>query len=331
MSVRSRTSDQARSQPEPGPLGLVQAAVISRRYFLEGRSKVEIADEFGMSRFKVARILDQALASGLVRIEIGLPAALDADLSDRLRTAYGLHHALVITTPDEPEAELRAHLGEVAAGLLSELVVEGDVVGIAWGRTMTATTAALRSLARCTVVQLTGAVGSVGVTEDSVETLRSVAAVSGGPAFPIYAPLILDDPETATAIRRQPHVAEALRRFDLLSKAVLAIGSWDPPNSQLREALAPADRALLEKLHVRAEICATLLDDSGTPVAPELGERSIAISGTQLKRIPEVIAVAGGRTKTQAVLAVLRAGFITSLVTDRSVARFLLEAKGIGA
>lgn len=327
MSVRPPSPDRNRPPAEPGPLGLVQAAVISRRYFLEGRSKVEIAEEFGMSRFKVARILDQALETGLVRIEIGLPAALDADLSDRLRTAYGLHHALVITTPDEPEPELRAHLGEVAAGLLTELVVEGDVVGIAWGRTMTATTAALRSLARCTVVQLTGAVGSVGVTEDSVETLRSVAAVSGGPAFPIYAPLILDDPEAAATIRRQPHVAEAIRLFDLLTKAVLAIGSWDPPNSQLREALSAADRSALEERHVRAEICATLLDDQGVPVAPELGERAIAISGAQLKRIPEVIAVAGGRSKTAAVLAVLRAGFITSLVTDRTVARYLLEAK----
>jgi len=164
----------------------------------------------------------------------------------------------------------------------------------------------------------------VGVTEDSVETVRAVAAASGGPVFPIYAPLVLDDPETAAAIRRQPHIAEALRRFDLLTKAIVAIGSWNPPNSQLREALSPADRSSLERLHVRAEICATLLDDAGKTLAPEFAERSIAISGAQLKRVPEVIAVAGGRSKAEAVRAVLRAGLVTSLVTDTSVARALL-------
>jgi DNA-binding transcriptional regulator LsrR (DeoR family) len=310
------------------PLELVRAAVIARRYFIEGRSKTEIAEEFGLSRFKVARSLDQARASGLVRIEIGLPAELDAELSDRLRAAYGLHHALVVTTSDEPEAELRTHLGEVAAGLLSELVVEGDVLGIGWGRSLTATTLALTALAHCTVVQLTGAVGSVGMTEDSVETVRAVAAISGGPAFPIYAPLILDAPDTAAAIRRQPHVAEAIRRFDLLTKALVAIGSWDPPNSQLREALSAADRQSLESLHVRAEICATMIDDSGSSVAPDLVERSIAISAAQLLRVPEVIAVAGGRSKTAAIAAVLKAGIITSLVTDVAVARALLHRAG---
>ena len=38
------------------------------------------AEEFGVSRFKIARLLDQALASGIVRIEIGVPAQIDTDL-----------------------------------------------------------------------------------------------------------------------------------------------------------------------------------------------------------------------------------------------------------
>ena len=313
--------------PRLKPIELVRAGTVARRFYVEGRSKVEIARELGVSRFKVARILEEAQRSGLVRIEIGLPAELDAELSDRLRAAYGLHHALVTTTPDEPESELRQHLGEVAAGLLSEIVVEGDVLGIGWGRTLTAMTSALTSLARCTVVQLTGAVGVVGVREDSVETVRAVADVCGGPAFPIYAPFVLDDPETATAIRRQPHVAEALRRFDLLTKAVVAVGSWDPPNSQLRESLSAADRAALLSLRVRAELCSTLVDDDGVAVAPELAERSIAVTASQLRRVPEVIAVAGGSSKALAVRAVLRAGLVTSLVTDVSVGRILLDGR----
>ncbi len=309
------------------PAELVRAAAIARRYYIEGLSKSQIATEFGISRFKVARTLEIAKAQGLVRIEIELPAQLDADLSDRLRVQFGLRHALVVTTRDEPEPELRAHLGEVAAGLLTEVVVEGDVLGLAWGRSVAATIAALSSLARCTVVQMTGAAGNVGVTEDTLENVRAVANVSGGPAFPIYAPIILDDAETAARIRRQPHVAEALRRFDLLTVALVAVGSWDPPNSQLRDSMSATDRASLELFHVRAEVCATLLDDDGNPVAPAMAERSIAVSTEQLSRVPEVIAVAGGRTKVAAVRAVLRAGFVTSLVTDATVASALVQAE----
>ena len=55
----------------PGPAQLVLTASVARRYYLDGKSKIEIADEFKVSRFKVARLLDDARASGLVRIEIG--------------------------------------------------------------------------------------------------------------------------------------------------------------------------------------------------------------------------------------------------------------------
>lgn len=307
------------------PVQLVQAAAVARRYFLQDRSKMEIAAEFGISRFKVSRILDRARASGLVRITIDLPASIDAELSDRLRAAYSLRHAIVVTTPHEPEQVLRAHLGEIAADLLGELVEEDDVLGISWGRTLNAMTATLSVLARCTVVQLTGAAGAVDVTENSVEIVRRVASVSGGPAFPIYAPLIVDTAETAAAIRRQPQVAEAMHNFDRLTMAVVAVGSWDPPNSQLRDAMAVPEREALRALGVRAEICATLVDDQGRVVAGDLMERAIAISAEQLRRIPEVIAVAGGPSKAAAIRAVLAGGFITSLVTDSAAARALLD------
>src|ERR1035437_200939 len=99
------------------PVQLVEAAAIARRYFLQDRSKKEIGEEFGISRFRVSRILDRARATGLVTITIDLPASIDAELSDLLRAAYSLHHAIVVTTPFEPEQVLRAHLGEIAADL----------------------------------------------------------------------------------------------------------------------------------------------------------------------------------------------------------------------
>jgi DNA-binding transcriptional regulator LsrR (DeoR family) len=120
-----------------------------------------------------------------------------------------------------------------------------------------------------------------------------------------------------------------MRRFDLLTKAVVAVGSWDPPNSQLRDALSAQDRAALLSRRVRAEICSTLVDDDGVAVAPDMAERSIAVSAAQLRRVPEVIAVAGGRNKALAVRAVLRAGMVTSLVTDVTVGRSLLATEDV--
>jgi DNA-binding transcriptional regulator LsrR (DeoR family) len=52
-----------------GPARLVLAAAVARRYYLEGETKVEIAGQLGLSRFKVARLLEEARASGIVRTD----------------------------------------------------------------------------------------------------------------------------------------------------------------------------------------------------------------------------------------------------------------------
>ncbi len=92
-----------RSAMRMGPAELVQAAAMARRFYLEGKSKIQIAEEFGVSRFKVARVLETALERDLVRIEIRVPAELDAERSDALRARYGLRHAVVVESPAEAE------------------------------------------------------------------------------------------------------------------------------------------------------------------------------------------------------------------------------------
>ena len=53
-------------------------------------SKVEIAAHLGISRFRVARLLDGALADGLVRIEYRDVPAEDRALATALEERFGL-------------------------------------------------------------------------------------------------------------------------------------------------------------------------------------------------------------------------------------------------
>src|SRR5688572_23731594 len=119
-----------------GPASLVLSASVARRYYLDGRSKVEIAEEFGLSRFKVARLIEVARASGLVRIEIGHKGLIDVDLSAQVRGRFWLEHAVVVDTRDDHDESLRKHLGQVAAELLAEVIGPDDVLGVAWSRSV---------------------------------------------------------------------------------------------------------------------------------------------------------------------------------------------------
>ncbi|TDC70123.1 sugar-binding transcriptional regulator [Streptomyces hainanensis] len=309
-----------------GPAELMQAAAMARRFYLEGKSKIQIADEFGVSRFKVARVLESAVEHDLVRIEIRVPAELDAERSDALRARFGLRHVVVAESPsddtdDSPDPE---HLGEVAAELLGELVAEGDVLGLAWGRSTIHMAQALRELPPCTVVQLTGVYHAGTSERGSVEAVRRAAAVSGGEAHPIYAPMLLPDPATAAALRAQPGIAAAFEYFDKVTIAAVSIGSWEPGISTVHDMLDKEDREHYSSLGVAAEMSAHLFDADGRRVGRDLGERCITVEAERLRRIPEVVAIAGGRGKADAIGAVLRSGLVTSLVTDTTAADRLL-------
>ncbi len=311
---------------DPGVEDRGLIAAVARRFYLDDRSKVEIAAELGLSRFKVARLLDQARSTGLVTITLNDTGLPDRELSEKLRQHLDLDECLVIASHGD-EAEVRRQIGAAAAGLLSESLHAGDVLGLAWGRTTAAMTAELRSLPKISIVQLTGTVGA-DLTESPVEIVRQASQRAGGTAKPIFAPFLLDDPVTTAALRRQADVAEVMDMFGSVTVAVVAVGSWDPPVSRLREVLSDADRTAMEAQGTQAEVAAIFIDRDGTVVGQQLTDRCLSISAAQLAAIPRVIAVAGGRSKAAAVRAVARAGFISTLVTDRGLAEAVLELPG---
>ena len=60
-------------------------------------------------------------------------------------------------------------------------------------------------------------------------------------------------------------------------------------------------------------------------MATPLTDRLIGISADQLHAVPDVIAVAYGTAKADAVHAGIKGGFITSLVTHTALASGLLQ------
>jgi DNA-binding transcriptional regulator LsrR (DeoR family) len=311
------------------PADLVQAAAVARRYFLEDRPKLEIAEEFGLSRYRVARMLTRARQSGLVQISIDFPDDIDASVSHRLATAYGLRHAFVVDTDDRDDAVIEP-LGRAGARLLEEIVEPGETLGIAMGRTLGSLTDQLRNLARCSVVQLTGALSTDSVGESSIELIRRVSSLNGGTAFPIYAPLYVSSPDVAAELRSQTSVREALEQHDRLSTAVVAIGSWSPPYSTVYNNISESDRRQLAEQGAVAELCTTMIDSEGRIISSPLTDRLISISATQLAAVPTVLAVAGGPSKHHAIAAALTSGIVNALVTDINTAHYLLQRRSTG-
>jgi DNA-binding transcriptional regulator LsrR (DeoR family) len=310
---------------QAGPAEVVRMASMARRYYLEGRSKVEIAEEFGLSRFKVARVLESALASGLVRIEIRSQGEIDVDLSTRLQDRFGLQHAVVIDAPHDDAESLRGHLGRAAAQLLAEILTADDVLGLAWARAVSAMAQALPPLPGTPVVQLTGALSFPGQPDTSVDIVREVAGRSGGVAHVFYAPLTVPDAATARALRQQPEVARAFAQLPFVTKAVGGVGLWEAGSSTLYDTASDEDRRALRELGVCADISGVFLSAEGEPVQTELADRMILLSAEEMRAIPEVLVIPYGTKKAPALRAALRSGLVGGVVTHSGLARAVLD------
>jgi DNA-binding transcriptional regulator LsrR (DeoR family) len=301
----------------------VEVAAIAHRFYVLGESKSDIANDIGMSRFKVARLLDKARQTGLVRIEFTLPEPVEATLSEELRAAYGLDRAFVLERAVKPETkpELRQRIGALAARVLSEIATADDIIGLSWARSVNVMTEHIRTLPRCPIVQLCGVQAGLDRRDRSVETVSRLAGVSGGEAYPIYAPLVLPDRRTTDILRRQPGIVETFRRFRDLTKAVVSIGAWEAGESTVYDALSVAERENIARRGAKAEVAARLFDADGNALDTGLSHHVLAISHAELGRVPDVIALGYTTPKAEAIDAVLRSGTVTTLVTDHDTAR----------
>lgn len=308
-----------------GPAQLVLTASIARRYYVDDVSKVDIADEYGLSRFQVARLLEVARSSGIVKFEIAAPGTLDVELSGRLSQAYNLKHSIVIHTPERDTVALRRELGIATAALLSEIVSVNDVLGLAWSRSVSAVASALTAMPPVPVVQLTGALARPDVEDSSVDLVRHAARKFGGSAYFFYAPTIVPDAQTAAALRRIPEVARTMQQFGSVTKAVVGLGWWAPRESTVFDATEEDVRNDLRNRGVIADVAAVLLDAQGNTVDSGVNDRLICPTADQLRAIPEVIAIPYHAGRAPAVIAAIRGGLVDSLVTHASLAEALLD------
>lgn len=306
------------------PLQRLQTSLVARRFYLQQQTKSQIADELGISRFKVARLIETALSEGIVRITVNDQGDLNTELAERLRQTYGIKAALVLDGPDLSSSMLIEPLALLAADLLEETLVDGQLLGMSWGRTLAATAKVLTKLPKVDVVQAAGSPAGLDLSQNPTELVHRFARASGGVAYPLFGPMWVEDQGLIAKLRHEPSIANALSRYDRIDVLVVGIGSWHPQESCLCSGFPEDWRRDALKRNVRADLCATLIDQQGQAVPSPLDHAGLCLSTAQLRRIPERIGVGGGLEKAEAIRAALRGGWISTLVTDAGVARQLI-------
>ncbi|MDO4919372.1 sugar-binding domain-containing protein [Kocuria sp.] len=284
-------------------------AHLAHGHYVDGLSKVSLAEKSGLSRFQVAALLREAQETGVVRIEITVPAE-DAD--DALARAVGLRSLTTVGTvqwPADRDALARATAREITARLR-----EDEVLGISWSRTLQRVVKHLPPLPDNDIVQLAGALNTPHGGEP--EAPRLLAGLQCRSAWPLWAPLVVDQAEF---LRRAPEIAATLKKACSLDVAVLAVGSWTPEGSTVWSRVDPRTALAAQRAGAVAEVSGHLLDAQGGEVRTPLAGMVVAADLAPLRSTRDKLAVASGADRAAAVLAAVRSGLVDHLVCDAAL------------
>jgi DNA-binding transcriptional regulator LsrR (DeoR family) len=304
----------------------------AKLYFRDQLTKTEIAQRIGISRFRVARLIDEALHRGLVTIRFASVPSIDEELSSALAEQYALGLCLVAqSSARDGDGFLAA--AATAASLLTGLVQPGDVLGVAWGSTVAATVEAVahRPVKDLHVVQLAGGTRRIDPKLAPPEIARRLAERLGATVHPLYAPALVESTAVRDAFMREGEVRATTALYDRVTVALVGIGAFASVSGQSAllqsGALSDDEVTSAQASGAVADLVLHAVAADGTLVPTAIEERAIAISFEQLRRIPRVIAVAANADKAPAIAAVLRTGIVSALVTERAAAQALLETE----
>ncbi|URK87150.1 sugar-binding transcriptional regulator [Rhizobium sp. RCAM05350] len=303
-------------------------------HFLEGLTQAQIADQIGISHATVNRLIKRGRQLGLVEIKIKSPVEPLVDMEERLLALGGISRAVVVpTVSDNPQTALQA-VGEAAARLLLEEIIDGDTICITGGKGVSAVVAGMHAQRRfdVEVIPATGCVQGKHYTDvNHVSTL--MADRLGGRSYQIHAPLFADSAAERGMLINMRSVADVFKRA---RKRRLR---W---SASVRSCLMT--RVITTCIRLRAPTA----PPSSVPAHPANCWRICSITGGQVcdyslnrslvsltlpefASIPTKIGVASGPNKAGPILSVLRGNHLDTLVTDEATgARVLALANGEG-
>jgi len=180
-------------------------------------------------------------------------------------------------------------------------------------------------------VQLAGSSAGTALNRTPGEVARRLAQKLGGSHQALYAPAFVESRALRDALLRQPDIRQTAELFDRVTLAIVGVGSFGSDAIRARSSLLESgvlgetDIAALRAAGAVGDLILHPFDASGAFIAPELAKRAVSMSIPQLRRVPRVVAIAGGRDKAFAIRGALASGVVNMLVTDEAVASAIVE------
>lgn len=300
-------------------------AHVAAGYYVHGKNQQEIANEIGMTRSAVSRLLSEAQKRGVVEHIIHYPWRTSPELEKELAGRFDLLHVRVLARQNKNDEEMLQALGVLAAQYFTSLLPRLRVVGITWGTGLYQMIRAIQpqSHPNLEVVQLIGGTGTEHGSAIGPLLAPMLANCLGCTCHFLHAPLVMENASARTSLVQDRSIRATLQRAASCDIALTGIGGLLPEiyNPYRLGYITLDELTAMRRDGLVGDVAALLYNLRGEILEDHwINRRIVGISAGTLKQIPMVLAVAGGAKKGEAIYGALRGRHVQALVTDDQAA-----------
>ena len=288
-------------------------------YYFENMTQQHVADTLGISRMRVIKLLEKARQTGIIQFRLRKDGETRMTLERSLMDAYGLKDAFVVPSPLS-KSQVNAGVAEAASMYIAERLTESSFINMGYGDTPSRILNNLATIAErpITCVSLTG-----GVSYYLPDTRSNVFNAK---LHLIPTPLLASSREMADAMRHEASVTEISRMISLAQLTVIGVGAMHESATIFKSGILNRNDFLyLQMQGAVGDLLSHFIDRDGKLIETPLEGRLISTSLDKLKALQNVIGVAAGDVKVNAIRAALRGGYLDVLITDDHTASQLLD------
>lgn len=290
-------------------------------YYHDNLTQSEIGEKLELPRLKVSRLLEKGRQQGIIKVQINSRFTGCFELEETLKQYFNLKYIRVLPALEQPETNER--LGVGAAQMLMSILKPNQLLAVGFGDTIMQTIKYSNEFISHNGIKLITLSGGVGPYMKGIGQLDGSCSVSIIPA-----PLRASSVEAAKLFKREACVRDTMLTACSANVAIVGIGATRQKEQAtlLRSGYITEEKQqMIRNQGAVGDILGYFMQKDGSlqPNMP-LHEELISVSLDNLIKIPNVIGVAGGENKVEAILSALNGKHINSLVTEEKTARMML-------
>lgn len=254
-------------------------------YYSDHMSQKKISEILNISPPTVSRLLKRARDEKIIRFDMPDEFKECIYLESCLKEKFDLNEIIVVPTCTLCETspmEVKRAVALEGARYLERSIVQGDILGIAWGGTMYELIQYLNPCRKnnTSFITLHGSITSCNSKFEVNSLVNRIAMAYGGSKYATEVQGLLSSEEDVEKLKKTEEVARLFSIYNKISISVSGIGSFYPeqtsPLSQL-SYLSEKDLNTLMEYKPYADIMLRFLDKDGNECCQKLSKRTLAM------------------------------------------------------